>query len=90
MSGGEAFHAVAAQLGIETRHTDALGVIHAPDAETLAAMVSAFGLPAKPDQAAAALTDLQAASISRLVQAVRTSICLPTDAAAACASLVRK
>jgi len=63
MSGGEAFHAVAAQLGIETRHTDALVVIHAPDAEALAAMVRAFGLPAEPDQAAAALTDMQAASM---------------------------
>src|ERR1700740_975239 len=60
MSGAEAFHPIAGLLGIETRHTDALGVIHEPDAETLAAMVSAFGLPA--DQATAALADMQTAS----------------------------
>jgi len=63
MSGGEAFHAVAARLGIETRHIDALGVIHEPDAETLAALVGAFGLPPEPDQAAAALAEIQAASL---------------------------
>jgi 4-alpha-glucanotransferase len=62
MSGGKAFRAVAARLGIETRHTDALGVIHEPDAETLAAMVGAFGLPAEPSQAAAVLAEIQAAS----------------------------
>lgn len=55
MSGGEAFHAVAALLGIETRHTDALGVVHEPDDETLAALVAAFGLPTDPERAAAAL-----------------------------------
>ena len=49
------FHAVAALLGIETQHTDALGVIHQPDSETLAAMVAAFGLPQSPQQAVATL-----------------------------------
>jgi 4-alpha-glucanotransferase len=59
MSGGEAFHAVAAMLGIETRHSDALGVSHEPDAETLAALVEAFGLPPEPDHAAAALAEMR-------------------------------
>jgi 4-alpha-glucanotransferase len=59
MSGTDAFHPIAALLGIETRHTDALGAIHEPDAETLAAMVAAFGLPAEPDKAAAALDDMR-------------------------------
>ncbi|HXC29634.1 MAG TPA: 4-alpha-glucanotransferase [Stellaceae bacterium] len=54
----DAFHAVAALLGIETQHTDALGVIHTPDAETLAAMAAAFGLPCDPQQAAAALAEM--------------------------------
>jgi 4-alpha-glucanotransferase len=81
MSGGEAFHAVAVQLGIETRHTDALGVVHEPDAETLAAMVSAFGLPARPDQAAAALADMKAESLHleplRIVAAEAPALDLP-------------
>jgi len=55
MSSAEAFHPIAALLGIETRHTDALGVVHEPDAETLAALVTAFGLPPDPERAAAAL-----------------------------------
>lgn len=59
MSGAEAFHPIAAMLGIETRHTDALGVIHEPDAETLAALVGAFGLPPEPDKAEAALDELR-------------------------------
>lgn len=61
MNGGP-FHAVAALLGIETHHTDALGVIHEPDAETLAAMVAAFGLPADPGQAAATLHEMRRAA----------------------------
>lgn len=56
------FHAVAALLGIEAEHTDALGVIHQPDAETLAAMVSAFGLPPQPGRAAAALGEMRRAA----------------------------
>jgi 4-alpha-glucanotransferase len=62
MSGGEAFHAVAALLGIETRHTDALGVIHEPDGETLAALIKAFGLPPEPEQAAQALATMRTAA----------------------------
>jgi 4-alpha-glucanotransferase len=63
MSGGAdrayAFHAVAALLGIETQHTDALGVTHQPDADTLAAVVAAFGLPPEPEEAAAALDEMR-------------------------------
>ncbi|HTW51301.1 MAG TPA: 4-alpha-glucanotransferase [Stellaceae bacterium] len=63
MSGAAArahgFHAVAALLGIETQHTDALGVVHQPDADTLAAMVAAFGLPAEPEEAAAMLDEMR-------------------------------
>ncbi|HTZ36982.1 MAG TPA: 4-alpha-glucanotransferase [Stellaceae bacterium] len=55
MSAADALLRVAALLGIETRHTDALGVTHEPDAETLAALVAAFGLPADPGAAAEAL-----------------------------------
>ncbi len=55
-------HAIAALLGIETEHTDALGVIHRPDAETLAAMVAAFGLPPEPEHAAAALDEMRRAT----------------------------
>jgi 4-alpha-glucanotransferase len=66
MSGGSspaaAFHGIAALLGIETRHDDALGVIHEPDADTLAALVSAFGLPAEPERAAAAIADMRRAA----------------------------
>ena len=58
MSSSEALRSVAALLGIETRHTDALGVTHEPDAETLSAIVSGFGLPTTPDQAAAATAEL--------------------------------
>jgi 4-alpha-glucanotransferase len=57
-----AFHPIAALLGIETSHIDALGVIHEPDAETLAALVAAFGLPAEPDLAAAAIADMRRAA----------------------------
>jgi len=51
--------ALAGLLGIETRHTDALGVVHEPAAETLWRMIAAFGLPADADQAAAALAEAQ-------------------------------
>jgi len=57
-----AFHAVAALLGIETRHTDALGVIHEPDAETLGALVAAFGLSPEPIRAAAELAEMRRAA----------------------------
>jgi 4-alpha-glucanotransferase len=59
MSAAEGFHSIATLLGIETRHTDALGVVHEPDAETLAALVAAFGLPPAPDRAAAALAEMR-------------------------------
>jgi 4-alpha-glucanotransferase len=62
MRGAESFHAVAGLLGIETRHTDALGVIHEPDAETLAALVAAFSLPPEPEQAASVLAELRQAT----------------------------
>ena len=62
MKGADAFHAVAELLGIELRHTDALGVVHEPDADTLEAMVGAFGLPPHPERAAAALAELRAAA----------------------------
>ena len=58
----ESFHAVARLLGIETRHIDALGTVHEPDADTLSALVAAFGLPADPDRAAAALAEMQQAA----------------------------
>jgi 4-alpha-glucanotransferase len=57
-----AFQPVAVLLGIETRHTDALGVIHEPDAETLAALIAAFGLPPDPDQAAKTLAEMRRAT----------------------------
>ncbi len=57
-----AFHPIAALLGIETRHIDALGVTHEPDAETLAALVAAFGLPTEPDLAAAAIVEMRRAA----------------------------
>lgn len=56
------FRDVAALLGIETRHTDALGVIHEPDGDTLAAMIAAFGLPAEPERAAVALAGMREAA----------------------------
>src|SRR5216684_2056730 len=62
MSSAAEFHAIAALLGIETRHTDALSVIHEPDAETLAAMVAAFGLPPEPGKAAAVFADIRNAA----------------------------
>jgi 4-alpha-glucanotransferase len=58
----EAFHPIAALLGVETRHADALGVVHEPDAEALGALVAAFGLPADPVKAEATLTEMQRAA----------------------------
>jgi 4-alpha-glucanotransferase len=54
-------HALAGLLGIETRHTDALGVTHEPGAETLSRLIAAFGLPPSPEQAAAALAEAREA-----------------------------
>jgi 4-alpha-glucanotransferase len=62
MSSAEAFYPIAALLGIEPRHADALGVIHQPDAETLAALVAAFGLPPEPGRAAAAIAEMRRAA----------------------------
>ena len=42
MSDAEALHPLASLLGIETRHTDALGVFHEPDRETLSRLIAAF------------------------------------------------
>jgi 4-alpha-glucanotransferase len=61
MNGAETLYALAGLLGIETRHTDALGVTHEPSAETLSRLIAAFGLPQDLRQAAAALADLQEA-----------------------------
>jgi len=61
MSGAEALQAIAALIGIETRHVDALGVWHEPDSETLAKFVAAFDLPADPARAATALDEAQQA-----------------------------
>ncbi len=58
----EALHPVAALLGIETRHADALGVVHEPDGETLAALITAFGLPPDPAQAATTLAEMRRAA----------------------------
>ena len=46
---------VAELIGIGTRHVDALGAVHEPDEDTLSRLIAAFGLPAEPEQAAAAL-----------------------------------
>jgi 4-alpha-glucanotransferase len=56
-----ALHALAGLLGIETTHIDALGVTHAPGAETLSRLIAAFGLPPDPKQAAAALAEAREA-----------------------------
>jgi 4-alpha-glucanotransferase len=61
MSRAEMVHALAGLLGVETRHTDALGVTHEPSAETLTLLIAAFGLPPDPQQAAAALAEAQEA-----------------------------
>jgi 4-alpha-glucanotransferase len=59
MSAAERLHPVAALLGIETRHSDALGVTHEPDAETLKRLIAAFGLPSDPQSARSALAEMQ-------------------------------
>jgi 4-alpha-glucanotransferase len=61
MSGAETLHQLAGLLGIETRHTDALGVTHEPDAETLTRLIAAFGLPPDPALAAAVLAEAREA-----------------------------
>jgi 4-alpha-glucanotransferase len=48
---------IADLVGIATRHTDALGVVHEPDEETLARLIAAFGLPSEPQRAAEALAE---------------------------------
>jgi 4-alpha-glucanotransferase len=58
---------VADLVGIQTRHVDALGVWHEPGEETLAALISAFGLPADPQQAADQLAAEEAAAPFGLV-----------------------
>jgi len=46
---------IAGSVGIATRHVDALGVVHEPDEETLSRLITGFGLPSDPKQAAEAL-----------------------------------
>ena len=53
---------VADLVGIQTRHVDALGVWHEPGEDTLAALISAFGLPSDPQQAADRLVAEEAAA----------------------------
>jgi 4-alpha-glucanotransferase len=53
---------VAGLIGIQTRHVDALGVWREPGEETLAALITAFGLPADPKQAADLLAEENAAA----------------------------
>ena len=48
---------IADLVGIGTRHVDALGVVHEPDAETLSRLIAAFGLPSDPRQAEEALAE---------------------------------
>ncbi len=48
---------IAASVGIATRHVDALGIVHEPDAETLTRLIAAFGLPEDPKAAADALAE---------------------------------
>jgi 4-alpha-glucanotransferase len=48
---------IAGLVGITTRHTDALGVVHEPGEETLARLIAAFGLPSEPQRAAEALAE---------------------------------
>jgi len=49
--------AIAARIGIATRHVDALGIAHEPDEETLSRLIEAFGLSPEPAEAAAAIAD---------------------------------
>jgi 4-alpha-glucanotransferase len=60
MSGAE-LRQIVELLGIHTRHADALGVVYEPDADTLTALVAAFGLPSDPDRAAGAIAEANAA-----------------------------
>ena len=55
MSRLEELRRIAASVGIAAHHTDALGEVHEPDAETLARLIAALGLPADPESATAAL-----------------------------------
>ncbi len=57
MSRLDALRRVADLVGIATRHVDALGVVHEPDEETLARLITAFGLPADPKVAEDALAE---------------------------------
>jgi 4-alpha-glucanotransferase len=52
----------AGLLGIETHYTDALGQTRAASDESLLALVAAFGLPADPAAAAAAIEDRERAA----------------------------
>src|SRR5437763_4366325 len=55
MSRLEELRRIAASVGIAARHVDALGEVHEPDAETLARLIAALGLPSDPESATAAL-----------------------------------
>ncbi|MGD9614463.1 MAG: 4-alpha-glucanotransferase [Alphaproteobacteria bacterium] len=55
MSRLDALRRVAGLLGIATNHVDAFGNRHEAAEETLSRLIAAFGLPADPKQAAAAL-----------------------------------
>jgi 4-alpha-glucanotransferase len=66
MDSRQAFRSIADLLGIQTRHVDALGVVHEPSAETLAALVAAFNLPPDPIAAAVALQAAREATPLRL------------------------
>ncbi|HEV2334326.1 MAG TPA: 4-alpha-glucanotransferase [Stellaceae bacterium] len=57
MSRLDALRRIAGLVGIATRHVDALGVVHEPDEETLARLITAFGLPADPKVAEDALAE---------------------------------
>lgn len=58
----DALRHVASLLGIAIRHVDALGVWHEPDDETLARLITAFGLPEDPKRAAETLVEQQQAA----------------------------
>jgi hypothetical protein len=57
MSDRAALVRVAGLIGIETRYTDALGQTGTASDESLLALIAAFGLPADPAAAAAAIAD---------------------------------
>ena len=48
---------IAGSVGIATRHVDAFGVVHEPDEETLSRLITAFGLPSDPKEAAEVLAE---------------------------------